>query len=344
MRILRPLFFVFCVGAVRHVAAETAFDNLDGPHDGRGWCNAVPEAMSAQAFNLRADNTVNSVTLRLNRFGQPNGTLSLNLYDDDDGKPGSLIGTLGQLDPQVVPTGQDGRFSFDMAVSDLTPDTTYYAVLSHDGTNWGRSDCVSWGMTSRNGADDAERALAIAPQDGIDWHTVTHFPTGGPPFSVWFYASIDTSFGSIAGGDFNGDGSLTTADIDALSRAISSPLAAAEFDLNHDDLVDLADHHHWVNELRRTWIGDSNLDGEFNSGDFIEVFQAGKYEVNTEAGWAEGDWNADLRFDSGDFVAAFQGGGYELGPRATVNAVPEPSCSILLLIGIISLRRFGTHR
>ena len=45
------------------------------------------------------------------------------------------------------------------------------------------------------------------------------------------------------------------------------------------------------------------------------VFQAGKYELNTPATWAEGDWNFDGRFDSGDLVAAFQDGGYEAGPR-----------------------------
>ncbi len=57
------------------------------------------------------------------------------------------------------------------------------------------------------------------------------------------------------------------------------------------------------------------------------------------AGWAEGDWNADLVFDSGDFVAAFVDGGYEQGlfPGA-VQAVPEPSAIVLLLLGIACLR------
>ena len=65
----------------------------------------------------------------------------------------------------------------------------------------------------------------------------------------------------------------------------------------------------------------------------VAVFQAGKYELEVDAGWAEGDWTGDRRFGSEDLVVAFQDGGYELGPRGAVSAVPEPSCAILLGIG-----------
>ena len=32
----------------------------------------------------------------------------------------------------------------------------------------------------------------------------------------------------------------------------------------------------WVNDLKNTWIGDANLDLEFNSGDMVQVFVAGQ--------------------------------------------------------------------
>ena len=48
----------------------------------------------------------------------------------------------------------------------------------------------------------------------------------------------------------------------------------------------------------------------------------------------------DLETADRDLVAAFQDGGYEVGPRAAVSAVPEPSCAILLSIGIVVLCRF----
>ena len=120
-----------------------------------------------------------------------------------------------------------------------------------------------------------------------------------------------------------------------------------------------------------TWYGDANLDGEFNSTDFVEVFIAGKYETEQMAGWADGDWQGDMRFNSGDLVdvfqagkyeteelarwsegdwsgderfgsgdliVAFQDGGYELGMRPAVAAVPEPSGLILLTLGLIGMR------
>ena len=65
-----------------------------------------------------------------------------------------------------------------------------------------------------------------------------------------------------------------------------------------------------------------NLDGEFNSGDFVAVFSVGKYETGVKASWSEGDWNADGVFDSGDFVRAFVDSGYEVGRRPAL-AVPE---------------------
>ena len=115
----------------------------------------------------------------------------------------------------------------------------------------------------------------------------------------------------------------------------------AAFDLNGDKLVNGADRDRWVNELKRTYYGDSNLDGQFNSGDFVTVFTAGQYEdaVAGNSTWATGDWNGDGDFNSSDFVTAFSAGGYEIGPRAAVSAVPEPSSIVLLLIGMSALVR-----
>ena len=85
-------------------------------------------------------------------------------------------------------------------------------------------------------------------------------------------------------------------------------------------------------------MGDSNLDGEFNSSDFVTVFSAGEYEdeLAGNSTWATGDWNGDKDFNSSDFVAAFSDGGYEKGPRA-VAAVPEPSGMIMFLACLAAL-------
>jgi hypothetical protein len=96
----------------------------------------------------------------------------------------------------------------------------------------------------------------------------------------------------------------------------------------------------------KTYVGDANLDGVFDSSDFVQVFAAGLYEDggDAKATWASGDWNADARFDSRDLVAAFQRGGYERGPRAAVAAVPEPAGLVMLLTGLLVARKGFSFR
>ena len=127
------------------------------------------------------------------------------------------------------------------------------------------------------------------------------------------------------------------ADINELASRIRAGSDDLPLDLNQDGIVDLKDHSHWVTDIKQTWIGDANLDGEFNSGDFVEVFQAGTYETGEAASWGQGDWNANGLFDSSDFVIAFQGGGYEMGARTVVAAVPEPSTAILLMLSLVGV-------
>ena len=107
-------------------------------------------------------------------------------------------------------------------------------------------------------------------------------------------------------------------------------------------MVTQSDRTVWVEDLKYTYFGDANFDGQFNSTDFVAVFVAAKYEdeVPMNAGWSEGDWNGDGDFDSSDFVTAFVGAGFEVGPRpAPAQTVPEPSSSLLLLLGILAIRR-----
>ena len=139
-------------------------------------------------------------------------------------------------------------------------------------------------------------------------------------------------------GDFNGNGELDAGDIDELSARIQAGDNVASFDLSGDGVVNIDDLTAWVKDVRKTWFGDSNLDGEFNSSDFVQVFTAGLFETEAAATWETGDWNGDGVFDSSDFVTSFTDGGFEVGPLAT-NAVPEPTGVIGLLIGLVVLCR-----
>jgi hypothetical protein len=151
--------------------------------------------------------------------------------------------------------------------------------------------------------------------------------------------------GGAAGvpGDFDGNGSLTNVDIDQLAAEVRAGTNTARFDLTSDALVNKADQDHWVNVLKKTYYGDANLDGLFNSGDLVSVFTVGEYEDTTagNSGWADGDWNGDAEFNSGDFVEAFSAGGYEAGPRPSIAAVPEPSTLAIFGIGaaLLAIRR-----
>ena len=142
--------------------------------------------------------------------------------------------------------------------------------------------------------------------------------------------------GGIAG-DFDGNGVLEANDIDLLSAEVRGGNNPPSFDLNGDNLVNSGDRNVWVNELKKTYFGDADLNGEFNSGDFVAVFQAGEYEdgVAGNSSWSTGDWDGNADFDSGDFVVAFQAGGFEQGPRAAVPAVPEPASWVLLSIALL---------
>ncbi len=140
-------------------------------------------------------------------------------------------------------------------------------------------------------------------------------------------------------GDYDADGSLTVADIDGLSRAVRWQRQVVMFDLTSDDRLDQQDRRRWVEQLRRTWFGDADLDGQFNSRDFLHVFQAGEYEdaLSSNSTWETGDWDGDGDFSSADFLIAFQGGGYEQGPRESTAAVPEPTIFSWFLAVVVSL-------
>ena len=137
------------------------------------------------------------------------------------------------------------------------------------------------------------------------------------------------------------------ADIDALTVATMSGTYQPTFDLNRDGVLDRRDRSIWVEDLRWTYFGDTNLDGVFDSEDLVMVMQAGEYEDGLigNSSWATGDWNGDLEFSSADFVRALQSGSYEKGPRLLGGRgaiVPEPAGPEWLILAapfLLGMRR-----
>lgn len=322
--------------ATQITLGATVYNNLDGPGNAGGWWNEDSSTMIAQPFNIGPYDIVTSAEIKFRRIGNPDGTIYLDVYDDNGGVPGERVGNLGTIDPLELRQG-DGFHTFDEPVVGLNPDDNYYLVFWHDGRWRDPSPRVFWSLTSRRGANDVDRALAFEPTCRSAWLSITGYPCGGPPFNAYFFANIDAISSAV---DFDGDGSLTSADVDLLTAAIREQLPGEQFDLNGDNLVDYDDLVHWIRDQKNTWFGDANLDGEFNSGDFIAVFQEGKFETETSATWSQGDWNADGVFNSTDFIAAFQDGGYENGTRLEASSVPEPSSVLLTLFAMAGLCRF----
>ncbi len=180
-----------------------------------------------------------------------------------------------------------------------------------------------------------------------DWAQATTV-SGSEEDGNLFHAGNWGKLQFVSGGkpnDFNGDGNLNVSDIDLLMQAIRTNSSDAKFDVDKNGTVggdDLVAYVEGPSTLK-TYIGDANLDGVFNSADFVTVFAAGQYEDAAAANstWGTGDWNADGEFSSADLVSAFQRGGYEQGPRAAVSAVPEPSTAAIgvVVAAWISRRR-----
>ena len=82
-------------------------------------------------------------------------------------------------------------------------------------------------------------------------------------------------------GDFNSNGELDAGDLDlqAAQMVLNPVPPPAGYDLNNDNKVNYDDRLVWLHDLKKTWVGDSDLNGLFDSADFVLAFQAGKYEV-----------------------------------------------------------------
>lgn len=97
--------------------------------------------------------------------------------------------------------------------------------------------------------------------------------------------------------------------------------------------------------------GDTNLNGQVDVFDLVDINSAGKYGTGSVAIWSQGDFNYDRVTNVFDLVAINTAGAYGRGnyfPAAptvagNVAAVPEPSMTFLVVVGLavagLSIRR-----
>ncbi len=127
----------------------------------------------------------------------------------------------------------------------------------------------------------------------------------------------------VTGGDFNGDGRVDVVDVDLLCAA--HRINDARFDLTSDGSVDHRDVALLIQDLLGTNFGDADLDGTFDSGDLVRVFQAGEYEDDRDGNstWSDGDWDCDGDFLTSDLVLALQAGGFSAAATASLRRPPR---------------------
>ena len=162
----------------------------------------------------------------------------------------------------------------------------------------------------------------------------TQFPADFNP------VSFKLTFIESPVGDFDGNEMLDMADVELLRRRVLEDYWGGtlwRFDVYSDGAHNQEDLRIWVKDLKHTWFGDANVDGEFDRLDLVSLLQAGQYQdgVFRNSSWATGDWNADGEFDRTDLLLALQDGGYAEGPRAAMAAVPEPGSLAIVLLAIL---------
>ena len=300
-----------------------------------------PGPQTMVGINLRLDAATPGQTVETSDFeiqlsttDTAPGDLSI-YFDENHGEDLAKVRS-GPLTLSSQATGpSDGPNEFDYAVIEFDTPFQYDRSLGNLLVDWSIQGLSARPFFDAHGDDFATTREILG-------FSSTGSAEVEQPRAVVIEFRFDTT--PLLLGDFDHNGVLDAADVDALVEVTLQGAHDSGYDLNQDGVVDFADQNVWVVDLKNTWFGDANLDGEFNSGDFVQVFNAGQFEdvVEGNSTWATGDWNGDREFSSGDFVVAFQGGGYESGPRGAVHDVPEPSMmwlTSLALLAIVSHRR-----
>lgn len=114
------------------------------------------------------------------------------------------------------------------------------------------------------------------------------------------------STGSLSG-DFDGDGSIDSDDIDLLCSASRNtnlpPEEIARFDQNSDNRINADDVDSWLENVANSKRGDTDLDGDVDFADFLQLSaQFG----SSDAAWSDGDFDCDGRVGFSDFLLLSQ--------------------------------------
>ncbi len=151
---------------------------------------------------------------------------------------------------------------------------------------------------------------------------------------------------SLATPDFDGDGVADGGDVDALVAVIAAGPNDLDYDLTLNGTVDSEVLDEWLSLAgalnlpsgNSYLVGDANLDGNVNGGDFLDWNQ---YKFSATAAWTRGDFDASGFVDGVDFLLWKAN---KFTSADNVSTVPEPTTlfsGLALTLGMLGFRRLG---
>ena len=105
-------------------------------------------------------------------------------------------------------------------------------------------------------------------------------------------------------GDVNLDGHLDTADIDDMFAVIAADSNDLQYDLDQNGSVESADVDYLITTIFQTTLGDTDLDGDVDTGDLTRAIIGFTGAGGLGRGWASGDTDGDGDVDTGDLTSA----------------------------------------
>jgi hypothetical protein len=225
----------------------------------------------------------------------------------------------------------DGRreFAFDWTILGLD-DLPEFSGLSPSHVPHADLSYGFGGLSQMVG--DYEDRWRISDKNGNGWTLVSEWETVRTPSAIV--------------GDFNYNGELDSHDLNILTQNVAvAPTDGRtlsddflRLDMDGDETVDVNDVDHWVTDLKSTFIGDTNLDGEVEFDDFLAV----SANFGQAGGWAEGDFNVDEQVNFADFLAL--SANFGAAANASASSVPEPTAASIALWGLLGLIGFRMRR
>jgi hypothetical protein len=157
--------------------------------------------------------------------------------------------------------------------------------------------------------------------------------SGEPTRQMWM---VGPPSAAQVPGDLDGDGTVTSADIDSIWGLIESGDSRA--DLNHDGFVNKADADYLVRVILNTEYGDANLDGTVDAAD-LATTRRNVGQTFSGPNWARADFNGDGKSDAADLALVRKYLGFSAVSQASpaiaiesqsVAAAPQVSATSLV--------------